>query len=87
MERDQASKFVNDLLRLLIDGLIGIRDIVVKALDKIVGQHLGVSGSTILGDGRVIMILDPSALVVQPLSAFRTVPDVASKTVDLKSGR
>lgn len=63
---------VNDRRRgLLIDGLVGIRDIVVKALDKIVGQHLGVSGSTILGDGRVIMILDPSALVAQPLSAFR----------------
>ncbi len=48
---------------LLIDRLVGIRDIVVKGLDIIVGNPKGISGSTILGDGRVIMILDPSALV------------------------
>ena len=48
---------------LLIDRLVGIRDIVVKGLDDIVGKPPGISGSTILGDGRVIMILDPMALV------------------------
>jgi chemosensory pili system protein ChpA (sensor histidine kinase/response regulator) len=49
---------------------VGIRDIVVKSLDSIVGQHVGISGATILGDGRVIMILDPSALVIQRPSRF-----------------
>ena len=48
---------------LLIDRLVGIRDIVVKGLDDLVGKPSGISGSTILGDGRVIMILDPMALV------------------------
>lgn len=47
---------------LAIDDIVGIRDIVVKGLDAIVGQPAGVAGSTILGDGRVIMILDPAAL-------------------------
>ncbi len=47
---------------LAIDSLVGIRDIVVKGLDSIVGQPVGISGSTVLGDGRVIMILDPAAL-------------------------
>ena len=47
---------------LLVDEIIGIRDIVVKGLDSIVGRPQGISGSTILGDGRVIMILDPAAL-------------------------
>ncbi len=51
---------------LAIDSIVGIRDIVVKGLDSIVGQPVGISGSTILGDGRVVMILDPSALVVIP---------------------
>lgn len=51
---------------LVIDRLVGIRDIVVKGLDTIVGSPSGISGSTILGDGRVIMILDPSALVALP---------------------
>ncbi len=49
---------------LAIDSLVGIRDIVVKGLDGIVGQPVGISGSTVLGDGRVIMILDPAALAV-----------------------
>ena len=47
---------------LVIDAITDIRDIVVKGLDAIVGQPAGISGSTILGDGRVIMILDPAAL-------------------------
>ena len=51
---------------LVIDAIIGIHDIVVKGLDSIVGQPVGVSGSTILGDGRVVMILDPAALAVTP---------------------
>ncbi len=51
---------------LAADDIVGIRDIVVKGLDRIVGQPAGVSGSTILGDGRVIMILDPAALAVIP---------------------
>lgn len=63
---------INGRLRgLVIDSLVGIRDIVVKGLDTIVGKHVGISGATILGDGRVIMILDPSSLVAQPPSPFR----------------
>lgn len=63
---------INGRLRgLVIDSLVGIRDIVVKGLDTIVGKHVGISGATILGDGRVIMILDPSSLVAQPPSPYR----------------
>ena len=63
---------VNGRLRgLVADRLVGIRDIVVKGLDRIVGQPPGISGSTILGDGRVIMILDPAGLVTIPPSAIK----------------
>ncbi len=48
---------------LLADELTGIRDIVVKQLDEAVGTPPGVSGSTILGDGRVVLILDPRGLM------------------------
>lgn len=47
---------------LIIDDIIGIREIVVKGLDDIVGSPPGISGSTILGDGRVVLILEPSGL-------------------------
>ncbi len=53
---------------LLIDDIVGIRDIVVKSLDSLVGRPQGISGSTILGDGRVLMILDPAILTT--LSPF-----------------
>jgi two-component system chemotaxis sensor kinase CheA len=48
---------------LIGDDLTGIKEIVVKGLDSIVGSTAGVAGSTILGDGRVVLILDPRGLV------------------------
>jgi two-component system chemotaxis sensor kinase CheA len=53
---------------LVIDDIVGIREIVVKGLDTFIGTPQGISGSTILGDGRVILILDPSGLsAVRPI--------------------
>jgi two-component system chemotaxis sensor kinase CheA len=48
---------------ILADEIVGIREIVVKGLDPVVGTPVGISGSTILGDGRVVLILDPRGLV------------------------
>lgn len=53
----------------LVDELHGIRDIVVKGLDELVGSPDGIAGSTILGDGRVVMILDPVALAAPEAEA------------------
>ncbi|MBN2383556.1 chemotaxis protein CheW [bacterium] len=47
---------------LLVDELVGIQEIVVKGLDSMFGNPSGIGGSTILGDGRVVLILDPSGL-------------------------
>lgn len=47
---------------LLADAVVGSRDIVVKGLDDICGDPPGISGSTILGDGTVVLILDPARL-------------------------
>jgi two-component system chemotaxis sensor kinase CheA len=45
------------------DEISGIQEIVVKELDPLVGKTAGVFGATVLGDGRVILILDPKALI------------------------
>ena len=45
-------------LGLLVDRLVGHQDIVVKGLDPALGRPAVVSGTTILGDGRVACILD-----------------------------
>ena len=39
----------------------------MRGLDPILGRPVGVFGSTVLGDGRPILILDPRSLVqVEP---------------------
>jgi len=47
---------------LIVDDIKGIREIVVKGLDNMIGNPPGISGATILGDGRVLLILDPPGL-------------------------
>ena len=48
---------------LVVDSIAGIRDVVVKPLDEVTGEARGLAGCTILGDGRVVLILDPTGLV------------------------
>lgn len=48
---------------LVADRIQGLQEVVVKGLDPICGRPLGVAGSTVLGDGRPILILDPRSLV------------------------
>lgn len=54
---------------ILVDRLIGHQDIVVKSLDPTVGRPEVISGTTILGDGRVACILDAGRILDQRMSA------------------
>jgi chemosensory pili system protein ChpA (sensor histidine kinase/response regulator) len=48
---------------LVADELIGSREIVVKSVGPQISTIRGIAGATILGDGRVVVILDMGALV------------------------
>jgi two-component system chemotaxis sensor kinase CheA len=48
---------------LLVDRPLETLRIVVKPLDESLGKSLGISGATLLGDGRVVMILDAVGLL------------------------
>ncbi len=48
---------------LVVDGLIGEQEIVIKSLGKFLGDIKGISGATILGDGRVALIVDVNGLI------------------------
>jgi chemosensory pili system protein ChpA (sensor histidine kinase/response regulator) len=48
---------------LVADELVGSREIVVKSVGPQVASIRGISGATILGDGRIVVILDMGALV------------------------
>jgi len=52
-----------------VDRLIGHQDVVVKGLDPSLGRPDVVSGTTILGDGRVACILDPVRILEQRVPA------------------
>lgn len=45
-------------LGIVVDSLLGQREVVIKSLGEYLGTIPGIAGSTILGDGRVIMIID-----------------------------
>ncbi len=48
---------------LVADELVGSREIVVKSVGPQISGIRGISGATILGDGRIVIILDINALV------------------------
>ncbi|MFA6540985.1 MAG: chemotaxis protein CheA [Bacteroidota bacterium] len=45
-------------LGIMVDSLLGQREVVIKSLGDYLGAIPGIAGSTILGDGKVIMIID-----------------------------
>ncbi|MFH1485175.1 MAG: chemotaxis protein CheA [Chloroflexota bacterium] len=48
---------------LMVDFLIGEQEVVIKSLGGYIGEINGLSGTTILGDGRVALIVDTEALL------------------------
>jgi two-component system chemotaxis sensor kinase CheA len=57
---------------LLVDRPLETLQIVVKPLDASFGKPLGIAGATLLGDGRVVMILDAVGLLEAHLEVLRT---------------
>lgn len=46
-----------------VDGLIGQKEIVIKSLGKYLSNIEGIAGSTIMGDGKVVMIIDIAEII------------------------
>jgi two-component system chemotaxis sensor kinase CheA len=58
-------------LGLVVDKIIGKQEIVVKSFNPIIGKAPGLSGCTILGDGRVALIIDIPSLINAAMQARR----------------
>ena len=71
-ERDELSIVVihdnNRRLGLVVDRLLERQEIVIKPLGEYLGNIEGISGATILGDGGVILILDPHEIYLMATS-------------------
>ncbi|AVX29666.1 two-component system, chemotaxis family, sensor kinase CheA [Carboxydocella thermautotrophica] len=48
---------------LVVDYLIGEQEVVIKSLGRYIGDVQGIAGATILGDGRVALIMDVPSLM------------------------
>jgi len=48
---------------LVVDRLTGQREVFVKALTFPLNQITGLSGGAVLGDGHIVFLLDPQALL------------------------
>ena len=70
------------MLAVAVERLIGQQEIVVKPLPPPLSKPRGVLGSTILGDGKVVTILDVDDLVGQPLTNSSIAP-VSGKVAHL----
>jgi two-component system, chemotaxis family, sensor kinase CheA len=53
----------SNAIGLVIDQVIGMREIVVRSLIDPLVKVMGIAGATELGDGRVVLILDTNALI------------------------
>jgi two-component system chemotaxis sensor kinase CheA len=58
---------------LAVDRIVGQQEIVVKSLSPMIGHVPGLSGATILGDGRIALIVDIPGLINAALRAQRAI--------------
>lgn len=48
---------------IVVDGLVGEQEVVIKSLSRFCGDVRGISGATILGNGRVALIVDVNGVI------------------------
>ncbi|MGM0423918.1 MAG: Hpt domain-containing protein [Thermodesulfobacteriota bacterium] len=58
----------NRRLGLVVDSLLYRQEIVIKSMGEYLGEVHGLSGATIMGDGSVILILDPNEILSQAMT-------------------
>ena len=50
---------------IVVDRLLGQQEIVIKGMDDYLGELPGISGGTVLGDGKVSLIIDIASLLAK----------------------
>ncbi len=76
-------------MAVMVDELIEAREVVVKTLGQLLRRVPGISGATLMGDGRVVLIVNPADLVDRidrrdmPARAPVRVPETKSRLFDV----
>jgi len=68
---------------LIVDNLVSKMEIMIKALGDYLGDIDGISGATILGDGKVALVVDPISLI----SKVDTQRSLSNQTIDFGKQR
>ena len=63
---------------LVVDAVLDQRQVVIKSLESNFGTVPGVSAATVLGDGRIALILDPDAIVGGRMPGGQPLANIAS---------
>jgi two-component system chemotaxis sensor kinase CheA len=63
----------------LIDELIGKQEVVIKSLEANYRRVPGIAGATVLGNGRVALILDANALIRSGLTPIKDSQQLAAE--------
>jgi chemotaxis protein histidine kinase CheA len=66
--------------------LLEQQELVVKSLDHFVGASNGITGASILGDGRVVLILDVTSLIRGTITQRQNGVNIKAKTLISKMG-
>ncbi|PJF11143.1 chemotaxis protein CheA [Pseudorhodobacter sp. MZDSW-24AT] len=66
-------------IALMVDGIRDQRQVVIKGLEANYGQIPGIAAATVLGDGSVALILDPTDLAASGQSPSRPVSPLAAE--------
>jgi chemosensory pili system protein ChpA (sensor histidine kinase/response regulator) len=65
-----------------VDELLGNQEVVVKDIGAQLARVVGIAGATVLGDGRVVLILNPVALAARaPMVTVRSATTMAAEPV------
>ncbi len=71
---------------LQVDEIIGNREIVVKTIGPQLARMVGVSGATVMGNGQVILILNPVQLVYREAATVTVEKAAASNDANVTGG-
>lgn len=66
------------LVGLVVDDLVGEQDIVIKQMGELLGSVRGLSGVSVLGDGRIALVLDTTSLVERAQISDKTARTAAA---------
>ncbi|MGE5093895.1 MAG: Hpt domain-containing protein [Betaproteobacteria bacterium] len=65
-----------------VDEIIGNREIVVKTIGPQLSRLAGIAGATVLGNGQVVLILNPVQLVHRERPAFERIVDASPRAAE-----